>query len=62
MQMREENCTISIQIEYIKGKFRKTGTNLVTQQQTENRTLEIKYKITLEKFIIEENLKNYHQT
>ena len=38
------------------------GTTLVTQQQTNGSTLEIIDKIPLEKVIIEENLKKYHQT
>ena len=61
MQRREEDHTISRQIKYTEGKFRKLGTTLVTQQQTNGRTLEITYKIPLEKVLIEENPENYHQ-
>ena len=41
----------------IEGNFRKLGTTLVTQQQTDGITLEVTNKITPEKVIIEENLK-----
>ena len=62
MQRREEDRTLSRLIKYIKEKFSKPGTTLVTQQQNDGRTLEITDKITLEKIIIEENLKKYHHT
>ena len=62
MQILEEDRTISKWIKYIEGKFRKTGTTLITQQQTNITTLEITEKIPTEKVIIEENLKKYHQT
>ena len=47
---------------YTEGKSRKPGTTLVTQQQTDGRTTEITDKIQLEKVIVEEKLKKYHQT
>ena len=62
MQRREEYHTLPRRIKYIGGKFRKPGTTLVTQQKPDGRTLEISDKIPLEKIIIEENLKKYHQT
>ena len=57
MQRREEDHTLARRINYIKGKFRKSGTTLVNEQQTDGITLEIKDKIILEKVIITENLK-----
>ena len=61
MQRIEEYRTLIRRIKYIKGKFSNPCTTLVTQQQTYGRTLEITDKIPLEKVIIEENLKKYHQ-
>ena len=48
------------QIKYIERKFRKSGTNSVTQQHTIGITLKTTDKTPLEKFIIAENLKKYH--
>ena len=62
IQVREEDCTLAKRIKYIKGKFSKSGTNFVTQQQTDSSTLKITDKTPLEEVIIEENVKNYHQT
>ena len=62
IQILEEYLTLARRIKNIEGKFRKPGTTVVIQLQTNGRTLEITYKIPLEKVIIEENLKNYHQT
>ena len=47
MQRREEDRTLARRIKYIEGKFRKPGTTLVTQQQTDGRTLETTVKIPL---------------
>ena len=49
-------------IKYIERKFRRPGTNFVTQQYTNGITLKTTDKTPLEKFIIAENLKKYHQT
>ena len=62
MQIREEEHTLSRWIKYIEGRFSKSGTTLVHQQQTKGRILEITNKMQLEKVIIKENLKKYHQT
>ena len=52
MQIIEEDRTLDWRIKYIKGKFRKPGNTFVTQQQIDGSTLEIIYKIPLEKVII----------
>ena len=52
---RKEDRTLPRLIKYIKGKFRKPVTNLVTQKETNNKALDITDKIPLEKVIIEEN-------
>ena len=44
-------------IKYIGGKFKKTGTTLVAEQQTDGSKLEITDKLQLDKVIIAENLK-----
>ena len=62
MQRREEDLNLARQIKYIEVKFRKLGTTFVTKQQTYSSTLKITDKIPLEKVIISENLKTYHQT
>ena len=62
LQLLEEYSTMDRWIKYIDGKFRKSVTTFVTQQKTESSTLEITIKTPLEKVIIAENVKNYHQT
>ena len=62
MQRREEYLTLAKQIKYMKGKSRKSGDTFVIKQQTNGIVLENKDKIPLEKVIIAENLKKYHQT
>ena len=57
MQRIEEYRTLSRRIKYIKGKFMKPDTILVTKQQTDGSTLETTEKISPEKAIIEENMK-----
>ena len=52
IQRRKEDHTLAGQIKYIEGKFRKSRTTFVTQQQTDDITLEITDKIPLEKVII----------
>ena len=49
---------MAIWIKYIEVKFRKPGTTVVTQQQTDGSTLEIIDKTPLEKVTISENLKS----
>ena len=53
---RREDLTLARYIKYTKDKFSKSGTTLVTQQQTDGSTLEITDKILLEKVIIVEKL------
>ena len=60
MQRIEEDSTLTRRIKYIEGEFKKPGTTLVTQQQTNGRTLEITDKIPLEKVVVTKNLKKYH--
>ena len=55
IQRREEDLTLARRIKHIEDTFSKPGTTLVTQQQTNGSTLEITYKIPLEKVIISEN-------
>ena len=62
MQRQEEYRNLSIQIKYIEGKFRKSGTTFVTKKQTDGRILDITDKTPLEKLIISANVKKYHQT
>ena len=57
IQRREEDRTLARRIKYTERKFRKLGTDLFTQNQTDGRTLEITDKILLEKVIVEENFK-----
>ena len=47
VQRREEDRTLVRRIKYIEGKFRKPGTTLFTQQQTNCRTMEITDEIPL---------------
>ena len=44
-----------------KYKFRKSGTTFVTQQKNDSSTLKITDKTPLEKVIIAEKVKKYHQ-
>ena len=62
MKWIEKYCTLARRIKYIEGKFRKSGTTFVTQQQTYNSKLYIADKISLEEVIIEEKVKKYYQT
>ena len=62
IQLQEEDHTFSRKIKYTKGNFIKSGTNFSTQHQTNINTLEITDKAPLEKVILSENLKEYHQT
>ena len=61
MQWQEEDRTLSIRVKYIEVKFRKSGTTFFTQEEPDGITLEITYKPPLEKVIISENVKKYHQ-
>ena len=58
MQRQEEDYTMVRGIKHIEGKSIKSGTNFVTQKQTNGSTLEITDKTPLEKVIMEENVKS----
>ena len=52
MQRREEDRTLDRRTKYIEGKLSKSGTNFVTQQQTDGSTQEITDKTSLGEVII----------